>query len=610
MSKSKAGATDIPAVRVVEQGELPPAAPGRATRETVESIAVAVILAFLFRAFVAEAFVIPTGSMAPTLMGQHKDVECPECHYWYQAGASIEIEDEANDQRLLELGRAPSRSVVIATTCPLCRYRQVLDLEGDANKATFSGDRILVSKFIYDFASPQRWDVIVFKYPFNAKQNFIKRLVGLPGETLLIKQGDVFIKEPEDADFEIARKPDHKLKAMLQLVYDTKYISQTLHEVGWPARWQAWAEDHADVTGFWQSEDEGHSYNTVGAKGQDIWLRYHHVIPSLDDWNDIRTMAKAGERLATPSEIQGGLITDFYAYNAFTSIDRFRMRSFDPELQPEEYARPIFGSPSLQYYGTLGLHWVGDLAVETEVEIQSDDGQLLLQLTKGGLAYFCRIDVATGEARLEIGDGSTLFEARDGTTADSPAGQTRVRGPGRYTIRYSNVDAELRLWVDDRRVQFDGPTTYLPRDDAQPVTTPQDPGDLAPVGIGTREAALQVSRLRVLRDVYYVATDGRMPHEYRIPYGPQKIMEILNDPTTWEATPLFEARDVFQHTLADDQFLPLGDNSPQSSDARMWQDHYFVRDMLIGRALLIYWPHPWYRPIPYLPNITRMRLIQ
>ena len=41
----------------------------QSVRETIESIVVAFILAFLFRAFVAEAFVIPTGSMAPTLMG-------------------------------------------------------------------------------------------------------------------------------------------------------------------------------------------------------------------------------------------------------------------------------------------------------------------------------------------------------------------------------------------------------------------------------------------------------------------------------------------------------------------------------------------------------------
>ena len=62
---------------------------GQAMRETVESIAVAVILAFLFRAFVAEAVVIPTGSLAPPLVGQHKDVEGPEWGCWYRAGASI-----------------------------------------------------------------------------------------------------------------------------------------------------------------------------------------------------------------------------------------------------------------------------------------------------------------------------------------------------------------------------------------------------------------------------------------------------------------------------------------------------------------------------------------
>ena len=45
-------------------------------RETIESIVVAVILALLFRAYEAEAFVIPTGSMAPTLQGRHVDIHC------------------------------------------------------------------------------------------------------------------------------------------------------------------------------------------------------------------------------------------------------------------------------------------------------------------------------------------------------------------------------------------------------------------------------------------------------------------------------------------------------------------------------------------------------
>ena len=77
----------------------------------------AVILALLFRGFVAEAFVIPTGSMAPTLQGRHKDIECPKCGAWYQisgsrgAGRTTCSTGQHVDQR----------------TCPICRYTQRLD---------------------------------------------------------------------------------------------------------------------------------------------------------------------------------------------------------------------------------------------------------------------------------------------------------------------------------------------------------------------------------------------------------------------------------------------------------------------------------------------------
>src|SRR5215216_5670426 len=63
---------------------------GESIRETLDSIVIAFILAFLFRTFEAEAFVIPTGSMALTLMGRHKDVVCPKCNYRYQVSASEE----------------------------------------------------------------------------------------------------------------------------------------------------------------------------------------------------------------------------------------------------------------------------------------------------------------------------------------------------------------------------------------------------------------------------------------------------------------------------------------------------------------------------------------
>ena len=84
--------------------------------------------------------------------------------------------------------------VVVAGVCPNCRHVNSLDLAGDSNHATFNGDRILVSKFTYMLSEPERWDVIVFKYPGNPKQNYIKRLVGLPNETLTLRHGDVYAR--------------------------------------------------------------------------------------------------------------------------------------------------------------------------------------------------------------------------------------------------------------------------------------------------------------------------------------------------------------------------------------------------------------------------------
>ncbi len=64
------------------------------------------------------------------------------------------------------------------------------------------GDRILVDKWLYRFREPRRWEVAVFRYPLEQTTNFIKRVAGLPGETVRIEDGDLFIDEV------IERKPD------------------------------------------------------------------------------------------------------------------------------------------------------------------------------------------------------------------------------------------------------------------------------------------------------------------------------------------------------------------------------------------------------------------
>src|SRR5688572_28431466 len=164
-----------------------------ATRETVESVVVAFILAFLFRTFEAEAFVIPTGSMAPTLYGQHRDVVCKHCGIRFASGASDELEPGF----VLEHLRTHT------AYCPNCRFPNFV-----YHDTVFTGDRILVIKFPYDYRDPQPWDVVVFKFPAEPKTNYIKRLVGLPGQEIRIEEGDVLVRKlgDESGVWQILRK--------------------------------------------------------------------------------------------------------------------------------------------------------------------------------------------------------------------------------------------------------------------------------------------------------------------------------------------------------------------------------------------------------------------
>lgn len=54
-------------------------------------------------------------------------------------------------------------------------------------------DHIFVNKFVYHFEKPERWDVIVFEYPKDPKKDYIKRLVGLPGDTIAIRDHELYV---------------------------------------------------------------------------------------------------------------------------------------------------------------------------------------------------------------------------------------------------------------------------------------------------------------------------------------------------------------------------------------------------------------------------------
>jgi signal peptidase I len=175
---------------------------------TFEWLITAFILAFVFRAFVMEAFRIPTGSMADTLKGAHFRLRCPQCGYAYDHGFVPQVYGLPEDT-------VPPMPVPIRqqTRCPSCGFYTPANEE----VAVANGDRILVLKCIYQFLDPKRWDVIVFKNPINPTENYIKRLIGLPGDTIEINDGDIYINGL------IARKPPEVQRELWMPIYDNNF---------------------------------------------------------------------------------------------------------------------------------------------------------------------------------------------------------------------------------------------------------------------------------------------------------------------------------------------------------------------------------------------------
>lgn len=176
--------------------------------DTLQPLLVAFVLAMVFRGFVVEGFVIPTGSMAPTLLGQHMLLTSS------QTGMTTAVG--------LDARRPPTKEQLHNLHDFTVGRNELLPLK-KSHLRTRAGDRVLVLKTLYPFRSPDRWDVTVFRNPTQpegAAANYIKRLVGLPGESIWIVDGDLFIKGPDDDTFTVARKPAHVQAGVWQRLND------------------------------------------------------------------------------------------------------------------------------------------------------------------------------------------------------------------------------------------------------------------------------------------------------------------------------------------------------------------------------------------------------
>jgi signal peptidase I len=520
---------------------------------TVASIVSVAIVAGSAAPFYVQTFAVPTGAMAPTIMGRHKNLTCPRCRFGYAVSASSEA-DFPNDPLL-----ARARQIV-AATCANCRYVASIDPDdpSSGHVPSVAGVRLMVSKI--HPSAPSRWDVEVFPYPDEPQTMFVKRVVGMPGEELKIFHGDIYTRRP-GGEFQIERKPAATARQIAQMVYDNDYPGDEAVRFAWPARWQPAPQE---APSQWLAADEGRRFSIAAAKTES-WLRYRHLAPQPADWEAL----KSGRDTPGP---RPQLITDFAAYNSAV------MRG--------QGERPN------------GLHWVGDLMVECELSVKEPAGEALFDLVEGGRHFGCAIDLKSCAAQLSI-DGSPEFR---------PVGQTSLRGPGVYRVAFANVDDQLLLWIDDQAIKLDAPTSYAPLDNAVPRSSPDDLGDLAPAGIGSRGAALEVQHIRLWRDVYYIAVTNRTLGfgvelmDYDLEGAPpdwNHIHEFFATPDEWRSDggepTLFDRRREVVFTLGQRQHFMLGDNNAYSKDSRLWEMPFVLDTTIVGKTLSIYWPKSRWR---------------
>jgi len=196
--------------------------PGLAVIEFVQALAFALALVFIIRFYLVQVYVIPTGSMAPTLLGRHIEVTCWNDKYRFNLGLKNLTFQEA--------------------ICPNCRARN-----RPRHARVKSGDRIFAIQFFHRLHKPSRWESFVFKWPEDPTRDFIKRLVGLPGESLEIRNGDIYINGS------LAPKPISVQESLWIPVYDNNFLPEDGSKF-WKVTSGSWNEQAGLLEGEASSE--------------------------------------------------------------------------------------------------------------------------------------------------------------------------------------------------------------------------------------------------------------------------------------------------------------------------------------------------------------------
>jgi signal peptidase I len=538
-------------------------------KETLVAIVISFTMAFVFRGFVIEGFLIPTGSMAPTLLGKHMLIRNPDSGFewtvgpWDYAGRGVE---EGFPLPIQGGPRGPIRVNDPVTRTPIER----------ASEPIRAGDRLFVLKYLHGVYDPARWEVIVFKAPHVEPQNYIKRLVGLPGEQVALVDGDVFVAPPgehatgtgasawAEKGWRIARKPERVQREVWRPVFDSFFTPPpgTQERLAPSDRFRPpWVAEGAG----WEGPRDAREYRYTGSGAT----------------------ALSWDARAWP-------IDDYTAYNQL----RFGPQPFD--RSQGENTRPIFP--------------VSDVRMRLAIRPDTDGLEIEGVLEARGRVFRAVID--GGGARVEMRDAGEegVWRALDS------AGRAGLLRAGRVSeVEFWHADQALWLFVDGELVcggETRGAYELTPADRVL-AATGRTLDSLLALNPGVHGSALADTRIYRKAAVRWNFRGGSFTI-HRSGLDRDLHYQIARRAT------LGGHPDHFP-TLGPDHFMLCGDNSASSSDARFWDEEYpwitasihdgeshpglVHRDLVIGRAFVVYLPAPFTRlGLPML-DFSRMRWI-
>lgn len=441
----------------------------------------AIVMAVMLKYFLVEAYKIPTGSMQPTLLG---------------------------------------------------------------NSDTEIFDRILVDKFSYHFRDPERFEVAVFKYPLDRSKSFIKRIVGMPGEQLSIKNGDLFTRADDSQPWKILRRTESVQRAVWKRLDPAD------------ARFSAWKA-------------------LEGTRG---W--------SIDGRGKVSARNDGAVRLPNDN----GSVLDNYrdGYPGAMGTKLLRAQSFP------------------------GVHPVADLRLTGTITALAGCKRVVVELREGRQVHRFEIPgpAASADARPRI-----AFEeaaASDGARGEAAPGSPWKLAVGRRTdFAVQNVDDQLRLELDG--------------DVVATLEIPPSSNQAASFTLRAEGEGCDLDDLETWRDIYYTAgTKGR---EFRIPAGHYVMLgdntQDSSDSREWLFTnyrwdgPGSEGQYVRGNYFPPSPRDPLNGNpiqvqggpegphvyfrdewgelhdfvaKPGSLAPQMEDAPYVDRQLIVGRAVLVFWP--------------------